>query len=93
MACYRPKLQEASSDIDRASVTFVFAFAIVTFISTMIFLSAAKASAALVTYLVWGYKLCCCFFAFQKTQSCASKRDGICGGLGFGVWRCLYEQL
>jgi hypothetical protein len=98
MVCYQPKLQEASSDMDRATVTFAFAFAIATFICTMIFLSAAKASAALVTYLVWGYKWCCfaCFMPCcrgAESRSCVSKRDGSCGGLSFSLWRCLYEQL
>jgi hypothetical protein len=96
IACYQPKLQEASSDMDRASVTFAFAFAIATFISTMVFLSAAKASAALVTYLVWGQKWCWCSALRSckpETRSCVSHRDGSCGGLGFGVWRRLYEQL
>jgi hypothetical protein len=96
MACYRPKLQEASSDMDRATVTFAFAFAVATFICTMIFLSAAKASAALVTYLLWGYKWCWCAAMRSckpESRSCVSKRDGMCGGLSFSLWRCLYEQL
>ena len=94
MVCYQPKLQAAASTYDRASVTFAFIFAIATFISSMIFLTAAFASAALVSYLAWSAKWCvcacgsCCMY-----RSCDSKRDGTCGGFGFGVWRRFFEQL
>ncbi len=94
MMCYQPKLDTASSEFDRASVTFAFVFAIATFVSSMIFLKAAFASAALISYLAWAAKwyVCACG-SCCRYRSCDSTRDGFCGGFGFGVWRRLFEQL
>jgi hypothetical protein len=94
MVCYQPKLQAAASSYHRASVTFAFIFAIATFVSSMIFLTAAFASAALVSYLAWSTKWCMCACGSCCTyRSCDSKREGSCGGFGFGVWRRFFEQL
>jgi hypothetical protein len=93
MACYQPKLESASSLYERTSVTAAFAFAVGTFIASMIFLTAAYASAALVSYLVWSVSWCACSCGTCRFRSCDSKRDGFCGGFGFGVWRRFFEQL
>ena len=94
MICYQPKLQTASSEADRASATFAFAFAVATFVSTLIFLTAANASAALVSFFLWGVEWCVCACgSCCRRRTCSSARDGACVGLGFGVWRRLFEQL
>lgn len=65
-----------------------------TFICSMVFFTAANASAALVAYTVWCSKwyVCACATCCRST-SCDSKRDGTCGGFGFGVWRRFFEHL
>lgn len=95
MICYQPKLSLASSTMDRASITADFALAIATFFSTMIFLSAAKASAALVSFVAWGMTWCVFLSAcrISSVSSPKSTRDGDCNGFGFGVWRRLFEQM
>ena len=89
MLCYDNK--KGSGVVAQSSLLINFALAIATFIGSMVFLTAAAASAVLITFLLWGFKwlLCCAC----RGRSCTSTRDGPLRGFGFGMWRRFFEHL